>query len=1120
MKNPEKIFIDLITHINIEPTIIFLGNRSSIERMENLFSQRWSCVYTTRRESELTESFRVNAKRRVADILTTEDIKFIEYNSRELSIVRVSGLDNDQRDDIEQEEITQTFLETIPVLLETYGRIVFDGIDPEADGPLIQQIYRQLAKVKRKNFAFFFGVDGQVDNSYLRRLSQNGAAVLLTETMSNLLQKIEENEDYADILELNEINSNVSFFYSRGKKFNLDGELEKQLLLNVESFAQLLEYHAVEQSDMFPVELTSQYFESFLQQSTVGMPKWYGYRVQNEFHIKRYFEDHLYDQTILALRSAGDKERKEKPIMLCGQACSGKTNALGALAYRIFHEQQYPVIYIADSDVQFTEESENTGAGTVKKRSENFKYLDELLKQIDSKSSNANPTLIIWDTACRVRSDLNKARDLLNMLRSRGRRVQVVCTAYQRTADNDERKQYSCIDVSIDFQGGEDQLVRNLLVEKAGFRPKDADNMISYYSAASMNFLGSLYLFQDLHRNLHTRVRRENDGHVEDMSQLFSEISHEVSRDALDTVMRQKIIGIMEKLEKSLALNLLVNGEEKATEETKEIENAFKKLVCCIAVCTLYKENMPLPLAMRFLGAYAMDTSIMLKLILGNSLISHIDTVDGSALRIRSQLEASMLLKEYEWDTFDIIIAILHNVSSSSHREQKLIQGIIRMIGPNNKESNQSLWRQDSYFPKFMLLVKQLRDYREQNENRNTDLIITEIMLSREICKDPRWNQTEDERISFLSEMHEIAGREIKRRQGGNMNRFLSNLYVEWANISIRLYDFDATLAKSELYMNVKERMDQVIQHYPEDNYAYTAYLWAGLQYAESLNDIKDKLSLLETLNHYKEMMSIEDSRDENIFGRLDALVDGLYFNEDRFQKSIEEGNSYGIHFRARKWLMDKDFSFNEPLTNASNAEICNQIIDLMEDPRHYPIVLQSVSCLHILIHAKWLRINRTPVIPIDEETRTFMKTRQWEQMYELCSRYLELSNVRPHRMVYLLALCCAQLEDCRGQECDELFEELRKGTSYEKRRLHVLCDGDGKGKPLLFTGSIDGRYNKMQHRGYVNLRNVGFRDSIYFRAELIGRSEESLKEREKLSNLNVATSYSGLQACLIKGGV
>ncbi|KZE71586.1 hypothetical protein AV654_05095 [Paenibacillus elgii] len=1118
MKDHETILIDLITHINIESTILFLGSRSPINGMEKLFSQRWSCVYTTSRNPELIESFQHNAKRRVADIVSTEDAKFIDNNSRELSIVRIFGLEDDSRDELEQEEILQTFLEKMPVLLETYGRIIFDGLDLEIDGPVIQQIYRQLAKIKRKKFAFFFGVSDQVENPYIRRLAQNEVATLLTETIFNLFQRIENNENYIDILQLDDVRNDNSFFYSRGKPVHMDSELDKQLLLNVESFAQLLNYNTVEHSDLFPAELTGQYFQSFLQHSTIGMPKWYGYREQNDFHIKRYFEDELYEQTIIALRSAGDKERREKPIMLCGQACSGKTNALGALAYRIFHEKQYPVIYIADSDVQFAEESENTGEGTVKKRSEYFKQLDELLKQIDTKSAIPNPTLIIWDTACRVRSDLNKARDLLNLLRSRGRRVQIICTAYQRTTADDERKQYNCIDVEIDLRGEEEQLVRDLLVEKAGFRPKDADNMIRHYSAASMNFIGSLYLFQDLHRNLRARLRRENDGHVEDMSQQFSKVSKEVAEDALNTVMREKIAAIMGKLEKSLTLTISDTAEI-VTEEIKKIDNNLKKLVCCIAVCTVYKEHMPLPLAMRLLGAYSLDTSKILKLILGNALIREIETVEGSVLLIRSQLEANLLLKEYEWDTFELIVAMLHHVSSGSLREQRLIQGIIRTIGPNNKESNQSLWKQDSSFPKFMLLVEELRRYREQSENRNSDLILTEIMLAREISKDLRWNRTEDERISFLSEMYEIAEREIKRRQGEKMNRFLSNLYVEWANLSIRLYDFDDTLVKSELYANVKERMDLVIQHYPEDNYAYTAYLWAGLQYAESLDDIKDKLCLLEVLDHYKAMMAAEDNRDGNIFGRLDALVDGLYFNEDRFQKSIEEENSYGIHYRARKLIGvgDNALRFNELLTDANKIENCKQIIDLMEDLRHCQIVLESASCLYILINAMWLWNNRTPVIPVDEETRTSMKPSEWERMYDLCSRYLELSKVRPPRMVYLLALCCAQLENRRGHECDQLFEELRKGTSYEKRRLHILCDSEGE--PLSFTGSIDGRYNRIQHRGYVNLRNAGFQEAIYFRAELIGRTEDSLKEREKLSNLNLATSFSGLQACLVKGG-
>src|SRR5690606_24807418 len=106
---------------------------------------------------------------------------------------------------------------------------------------------------------------------------------------------------------------------------------------------------------------------------------------------------------------------------------------------------------------------------------------------------------------------------------------------------------------------------------------------------------------------------------------------------------------------------------------------------------------------------------------------------------------------------------------------------------------------------------------------------------------------------------------------------------------------------------------------------------------------------------------------------------------------------------------------------------------------------------------------------------------------------YLELSNIRPPHIVYLLALCCAQLEDYR-QECDSLFEELRQGTSFEKRRLHILCDENGK--PLSFSGRIDGRYDRRQNRGWINLKHAGFQKPVYFRAELIGRRADDLKQR------------------------
>lgn len=131
------------------------------------------------------------------------------------------------------------------------------------------------------------------------------------------------------------------------------------------------------------------------------------------------------------LKDADSKERKEKPIMLCGQAGSGKTNALGALAYRIFKEQTYPVIYIPDPDIQQIGSVRQNTVGELETRPSNeFSYLEQLIRQIESRTRFPEPTLIIWDTSCRMKSELNKANKLLQYLRSAGRQVQIVCTSY------------------------------------------------------------------------------------------------------------------------------------------------------------------------------------------------------------------------------------------------------------------------------------------------------------------------------------------------------------------------------------------------------------------------------------------------------------------------------------------------------------------------------------------------------------------------------------------------------------------------------------------------------------------------------------------------------------------
>ncbi|MBW7573149.1 hypothetical protein [Caproiciproducens faecalis] len=1120
MINGQELLLELLEHTSLEPTILFLGDNFQAEDMEKLLSFPWACVYTTSSSSTLTNYFRPNKHRRVADVVVANSDSQISLNWRELAIVRLRGLEGYTADPITQEANEQSLLEILPTLLDSYGRVVFCGFDfSQAESILLmRQLFMQFAKVKRKEFLYFFNIAEQIQNPYLDRLVTDGVATLIPQEIKELWDALEE-EDLLPELSDSEIDHYL--LYANGQKIYMDGELDRQLLLNIEPFAKLLEYHEVEQSNLFPSEASIQYFQAFLQNSTVGMPQWYGYRNDNMFHLERYFEKKLYETAVQALHSAAGQKRQALPVMLCGQACSGKTNALGALAYKMFCERQYPVIFIPDHEILFTEESIKTNEGTIEKeRPDTIKALDELLRNLENKMVDPVPTLIIWDTACRIQSDLRKAYDLLNLLRSGGRRVQIVCTAYERKLD-EERAQYNCVDVKATLQPGEHEQVESLLVEKAGFNEQDAKDLIKVYGNQE-SFLGELYLFEDLHKTLRNRIQRENEGGIEDVGRLLTELAEQKAQEIMDTVLGRKIREAMEKSGKSLSF--LLSSPSKPDDsiiikKAQAIKKTFQTLICCIAVCTIYNKEMPLSMAVRFLGAYSTETSRMLHILMSNTLLRSRDAEDDGEplLSLRSKLEAKMLQKTYDLNPIDLIISMLHVLSPSSNREQYLIQDLISLIGPNSRNQSLTLWTNPNCYPKFWTLLDELSYFREKNPG--TLLLLTEITLTREIFNsDNRWKEehSQKECIDRLDKMRLISEKEIQQRCNEPLNKSLASLYVEWGNLCIRLSHYDDRLSKRDLWKNVGKSMVPIMRQYPENGFAYSAYLWAGVQYLDSLTDNDQKLTLAEKLCHINDMMPQEEKTD-GLSGKLDHLLDTLNMNDDRFRQSIQEGKAYGIYFRTRQLLGSGNnrINFKEPIMKKEAYEICKEVNDILETSEYSDIVWNDSACLHILINVKWLLETGLPIIPEWGKENNCMKLSEemWERLFELSNRYLELDEMRPPHIVYLLALCMAQLPQHRGIECEQLFEELRKGTVYEKRRLHILCNEQGK--PLIFSGRIN-RYDHKRNRGYVNLQEAGFRLPIYFRGELIGQMESSLHEGTLLTNLNVATSFSGLQACRI----
>ncbi|MBU7006179.1 hypothetical protein [Phosphitispora fastidiosa] len=1113
-ENDLDVLSGILHQMVAEPTILFLGDNFNARNPELLFSQSWSCVFTTLRQKDLAFQFD-NFNRRSTDITVVSDSRAIQLNRRELSIVRLSGMEPDVIDPIDQLETTQVFLETIPHLLRSYGRILFDGL---TSGDILRALCPQLSKIGRVKSVYFFGLPSElVQDPYILRLIEKGIAVSiptsLMQLLSNLSGELTEFE-YTGVEAEDEIGPTI---FIRKSPYKMTSPIDHELLLNIKGFARLLNYEEVELADSFPKEEIVQRFQAFLQSSTVGFPKWYAYRESNGFHMKRYFEEGLYRDTIKILEDAASKDRNAKPIMLRGQACSGKTNALCALAYRIFHEGLYPVVYIPESDVNFNVSVEKNDSGEIeKKKSSAFTSLEQLLREIESKTDNPTPTLIVWDTSFRTKGDISRATDLLLALRDAGRQVQIVCTGYDAiNADENGNtyKKYSCIDVDVSLRKTEDYdeiaLMRNLLVEKGGFRPEDAARMMKYYSASD-SFFASLYLFRELHKDLKQRLRRENEGRIDDISEELNRISKAEAEERLNSVMTIQMRKVMEKLGWQIS-----SAEESVCEQSNELKRHLIELICCIALCTIYKERLPISIALRLLGTMDTTSSKVFGAILNNSLLVYSSSEDEEPLvYIRSELEASLIMDEYGKSRMEIIFLLLDAISpNGDSAEIYMMQNLLRLIGPNNRNSSLSLWTPDCR--EFEKLIDKLREFRENQHSDN--LILQELTLTREICGSGKW-LTNEERIQRLRAAVELAEKTIDQLDLVKIKNYAANLFVEWALLCIRLSDQDSSFSRRGMYQDISRRLSIVISYFPQNGFAYSACLWAGLRYVEVIENQEEKMELLQSLFVLRDILEnevVDENIDSNVLGELDGQMDSMELSEERFERSIQSGKSYGIFYKVRKLIgrgIDK-LDFNNPLGKQETfLNKCKQIIALLKNTEYQSIVTNDAGCIYTLINVKWLYYSGQPIIPAIENQCIGLSQEKWLELYSACKQYLDnLSKVRSPRIVYLQALSAAHLPKYR-EECQLLFDELRKSVSYEKRTLHVISDENGK--PQLFNGRLSGKYNTYHNRGYIRLEGEGFKTPIYFRADKLGRDVNSLRENMQFYNLSVATSLTGFQVC------
>ena len=220
-------------------------------------------------------------------------------------------------------------------------------------------------------------------------------------------------------------------------------------------------------------------FENFLGNSDLN-PLWKGYAAG--FYASRDKDKDL----VSCINKAVENAFQSKPIVIFGQAGSGKSTMLGKAAYTLKCEKTYPILYIPQCT-----------------NSVDYQTIDNICKWFQE-SCKADGVIIFWDKSV-YQKEIDAYINLKNWLASKGRNIVLVGTSHGIW---DENEAGNCVPLNIDPK----------------LSDLEIDNVLSVYnnySGDSMSReqfvrIGQSHLLISLYRLLNNARRKINRSVVEE----------------------------------------------------------------------------------------------------------------------------------------------------------------------------------------------------------------------------------------------------------------------------------------------------------------------------------------------------------------------------------------------------------------------------------------------------------------------------------------------------------------------------------------------------------------------------------------------------------------------------
>lgn len=729
----QKMRVDFYGGFTSNAVFLFVGQGMDDEALKKGIAEcRFSCVFTTRRDPEFKTLFLAD-DRKVQELCATDEVLSMTDSRTHLPIVRLFGVSDEKQEKytpgiMEQIKAVQ-MLTVLPRLLGNLNQMVVAGYQPENTAEIPVAILADALKLAPQKSVQLWGIDP--DNTQYGLLCQVAEQRNFEVFSEQLSEVIYENSEEDESLNYNDVGCSADLFYQNGRVC----PLEEDDLLPYGRQASLLTENKV-----FAVRpngriLCQKWFSNFLQNDAAESgPMWCGYDTNRMFYVKRRCEEPLVS-LVRKLLSDDGTPINNNPVFLVGDPGSSKSITLGALAYRIYCERQNPVIYISKDNMMYHKETDE------------LQRLDSLMQMVEHRG-NGTRVLLVWDCSS-YRPVMKNVLSMVNILRNRGRRFVLVCSAYSIDGDIKNRKILPASTVGADEvpvaydKDGYYITTTRALDDKEMYRFKqvvtnysgiDAVRVRSMFEALEKDNERDIFtLFYQLISLLRPRLRASLS---KEQQKVATYVSDKVTA-LLKKRKENRMNTAMAKLLKDAGWE--ADESEKSEDDLRQ-EQALDRFNLCIALFSRFKLNTPAPLAFRMLSdegdiisPFSSDSRELFQLLVNETTWLYYGEGEEEGdfvFRFRNSLEASIFLENSDLDGVQQLKMIctmlrlcgedLKNTGFADQRMLGDLLALIKLMGPNSK------------YPPF---VSGQEDY--QSIQENLPMLIEALVELRDVYKLP-----------------------------------------------------------------------------------------------------------------------------------------------------------------------------------------------------------------------------------------------------------------------------------------------------------------------------------------------------------------------------------------------